>query len=436
MYTYDDYLMHYGVAGQRWGVRNYQNYDGTLTEEGRDHYGYGDEDGYGDGGSSATGASSGASANSTKASNAVSAGEGKKSFDKEKLKKAAIVGGAVAAAVLGTYGAYKLSQLNGQAYEKMEHYIPAIQSENEYLSRKPVLTREELAQYNRNLNDIASGTKTLNDWGNGRSGKFARNVDSGIDKAKTFITNTAPTAISNKLAPKAYDAGQKIFKGAMKANADAIAIGSNIRTSPTYQKVSDAANRAADNAALRFGTAAISARNAGNAGLDMAKRAGGAVRSAYNTVADKAGRAAKSAQLSATLGSTQRADNKFQARLNKVDNIYNDTKRLNKVDAAYRDITQKDLNRTLGPVQRAENRENARDLAAIGLRSNAEYYGNKAREAANSIRNFATNTAPTAISNAAAPYLYKAGAAIGRAQIERQAAQTARERKARGYTSR
>ena len=33
------YLMHHGVKGMRWGVRNYQNADGTLTAEGRARYG-------------------------------------------------------------------------------------------------------------------------------------------------------------------------------------------------------------------------------------------------------------------------------------------------------------------------------------------------------------------------------------------------------------
>lgn len=36
----DDELMHYGIEGQKWGVRRWQNEDGSLTEEGRIHYGY------------------------------------------------------------------------------------------------------------------------------------------------------------------------------------------------------------------------------------------------------------------------------------------------------------------------------------------------------------------------------------------------------------
>lgn len=40
---YPSYLIHYGVQGQKWGTRRYQNEDGSLTPEGREHYGYGSE---------------------------------------------------------------------------------------------------------------------------------------------------------------------------------------------------------------------------------------------------------------------------------------------------------------------------------------------------------------------------------------------------------
>lgn len=38
----DDTLAHHGIKGQRWGVRRYQNADGSLTSSGRSHYGVGE----------------------------------------------------------------------------------------------------------------------------------------------------------------------------------------------------------------------------------------------------------------------------------------------------------------------------------------------------------------------------------------------------------
>lgn len=34
----DNYIAHFGIKGQKWGVRRYQNPDGTLTEAGKAHY--------------------------------------------------------------------------------------------------------------------------------------------------------------------------------------------------------------------------------------------------------------------------------------------------------------------------------------------------------------------------------------------------------------
>lgn len=38
----NDWLMHHGIKGQKWGIRRYQNPDGTLTAEGRKRYGLND----------------------------------------------------------------------------------------------------------------------------------------------------------------------------------------------------------------------------------------------------------------------------------------------------------------------------------------------------------------------------------------------------------
>lgn len=37
-YTYSNELAHFGIPGQKWGVRRFQNYDGTLTPEGKSRY--------------------------------------------------------------------------------------------------------------------------------------------------------------------------------------------------------------------------------------------------------------------------------------------------------------------------------------------------------------------------------------------------------------
>lgn len=38
-----DYLIHYGIKGQKKGIRNFQYEDGSLTPEGRIRYGHNSE---------------------------------------------------------------------------------------------------------------------------------------------------------------------------------------------------------------------------------------------------------------------------------------------------------------------------------------------------------------------------------------------------------
>ena len=38
MVVYSDELCHYGIRGMRWGIRRYQNSDGSLTTAGRKRY--------------------------------------------------------------------------------------------------------------------------------------------------------------------------------------------------------------------------------------------------------------------------------------------------------------------------------------------------------------------------------------------------------------
>lgn len=43
MSEYPSYLVHFGIKGQKWGNRRYQNEDGSYTQEGKIHYGIGNE---------------------------------------------------------------------------------------------------------------------------------------------------------------------------------------------------------------------------------------------------------------------------------------------------------------------------------------------------------------------------------------------------------
>ena len=151
--TREDELYHWGIKGQKWGQRRWQNEDGSLTPAGREHYGYGAKAEY----KNRVGI---AKANYIKAltksvkSNSDSKGRmtkaqikkfdeeskklGKQLADEKKaakqeyknsdeyyknrqenIKKAVKVGAAVAATALVAYGAYKIGKLKVEQANKI-----------------------------------------------------------------------------------------------------------------------------------------------------------------------------------------------------------------------------------------------------------------------------------------------------------------------------
>ncbi len=85
---YSNELYHWGIKGQKWGIRRYQNEDGTLTEAGKKRYN-----------------TNSGNSTSQNAKNVTSSDD-----RNEKIKKAAKIAAIAAAAGLTAYGMYKLGK--------------------------------------------------------------------------------------------------------------------------------------------------------------------------------------------------------------------------------------------------------------------------------------------------------------------------------------
>lgn len=109
---YRNYLEHFGIRGMKWGVRRFQNADGSYTSAGKSRYGVGDGQSYE--GVKSSGQKSGA-VDRTKASKKQLTPE-EKAARNAKIKKAVIVAGTVAATAALAYAGHKyLKNIDAEA---------------------------------------------------------------------------------------------------------------------------------------------------------------------------------------------------------------------------------------------------------------------------------------------------------------------------------
>jgi hypothetical protein len=102
------YLVHHGIKGQRWGVRRFQNNDGTLTAAGTKRYGV-------------------AGTNSAKYQKDLAKDQKRNSPEYRRKMKKIKIGAAIAGGVLAEIGTFAAaSTVMSRLFDKMNH-VPSEQ---------------------------------------------------------------------------------------------------------------------------------------------------------------------------------------------------------------------------------------------------------------------------------------------------------------------
>ena len=269
-----DYLMHYGVKGMKWGVRRYQNPDGTRTALGRQH------EAELKGGS---GSSLGDRARST-------ASKVKSALTSDKAKKAyKIAGAAVGVAAVAT-AAYMYGKNKGAVDAAVKNFasksVASLKDAKYTAQAKAYLAKEGITNRAREMA--------------GKASNIGSNLaDAAKNKASSALTKAGMKArdVGYSAQANAHLAKEKLGSAAKSAIGTARNVGSN---------VASGAGSKARSALTKAGMKARDVGYSAQAGSYLAKeKLGSAAKSAAGTARNVASNVASSAKSQASSAATK-----------------------------------------------------------------------------------------------------------------------------------
>lgn len=244
-------LCHHGVKGQKWGVRRYQNADGSLTTKGRVHWGVGGPR------HKVSETRSKTTSAGTEAKN-VSGSSGSKTLSEENkekrnkaIKTALLIGGGVAVAAVAGYAVYKTSGLDGKRIAESALKNATFNETGDVTLNNLVVNRIQTAKdFNKDYAFFATHDKSDSEFYKGMFGNQLKTMY-GKDTPVYQLTISAKSPVS---LPSEKNASS-IFNGLCTSNSEfmtnaakSIEHASTQMNRPSQQNVFNAAKKALDKA--------------------------------------------------------------------------------------------------------------------------------------------------------------------------------------------